>query len=51
MNKAKIATVILISIGSFLAIQANTVIITLMIQKVRLHRVRFYIIINLCKTF
>lgn len=51
MNKAKIATVILISIGSFLAILANIVIIMLMIQKVRLHRVRFYIIINLCKTF
>ena len=50
MNQAKLVIAILTLAGSFLAILVSIVIIALIIQKVSLHRVRFYIIINLCIT-
>ena len=50
MNQAKLVIAILTLAGSFLAILVSIVIIALIIQKVSLHRVRFYIMINLCIT-
>ena len=50
MNKAKLIIVILTLAGSIFAIFASIAIIVLIIRKVSLHRVRFYIMINLCIT-
>ena len=50
MNQAKLVIAILTLAGSFLARLVSIVIIALIIQKVSLHRVRFYIMINLCIT-
>ena len=50
MNKVKLFTLILTLAGSLFAVLASIVVIVLIIQKVSLHRVRFYIIINFCIT-
>ena len=50
MNKAKLIIVILTLAGSIFAIFVSIAIIVLIIQKVSLHCVRFYIMINLCIT-
>ena len=50
MNKAKLFPLILTLAGSLFAVLASFVVIVLIIQKVSLHRVQFYIIINLVIT-
>ena len=50
MNKEKLFPLILTLAGSLFAVLASFVVIVLIIQKVSLHRVQFYIIINLCIT-
>ena len=50
MNKLQLVTATLTLVGSVFAIFASVVIIVLIIQKVSLHCVRFYIMINLCIT-
>ena len=50
MNKVQLVTAILTLAGSVFAIFASVVIIALIIRKLSLHCVRFYIMINLCIT-